>query len=176
MTFSTSIILSLFSTCSTYNIVIYMKPAQKHCSIKIIGIVLSLLLLLLLLLLLFLLFLLLLFSSEKVVQLPKTLQDFHELGSRPEGHVCEVKVPPRYNTVRGYIAIPSTSELLYFEELLSGIPKKKVGNIQLKTIVQFSVAKNRHGFFAKDLFIKVRFKLFKPSKKGMICPQLKGAN
>ena len=66
------------------------------------------------------------------------------------------KVPPRYKTVRGFIAVPSTSERLYFEELLSGIPKKKAGNIQLKTIVQFSVAKNKHGFFAKDLFIKVR--------------------
>lgn len=91
-----------------------------------------------------------------MVQLPKTLREFYELGSRPEGHVCEVKVPPRYKTVRGFIAVPSTSERLYFEELLSGIPKKKAGNIQLKTIVQFSVAKNKHGFFAKDLFIKVR--------------------
>lgn len=93
--------------------------------------------------------------SKRVVQLPKTLKDFYKLRSRPEGHVCEVKVPPRYNTVRGYIAVQSTPERLYFEERLSGIPKKKAGNIQLQTIVQFSVDRNKHGFFAKDLFIKL---------------------
>jgi len=78
------------------------------------------------------------------------------MGSRQEGHVCELRTPPKYKTVHGYIAVPSTSEPLFFQEKLSGIPKKETGNIRMKTTVQFSVGKNERGFFAKDLFFKVR--------------------
>lgn len=93
-----------------------------------------------------------------MVELPKTLEDLYQMGSRTrqEGHVCQVRAPPQYRSVRGFIAVASTPEPLFFEEQLSGIPKKEVGNIQLQTIVQFSVDKNDHGFFARNLFIKVR--------------------
>lgn len=88
--------------------------------------------------------------------MPTTLEDFYQIGSRQEGHVCELRTPPKYKSVHGYIAVPSTPEALFFQEKLSGIPKKETGNIRMKTTVQFSVGKNERGFFAKDLFIKVR--------------------
>ena len=77
------------------------------------------------------------------------------MGSRQEGHVCELNTPPKYRSVHGYIAVQSTPERLFFQESLSGIAKRETGNIHMQTIVQFSVDKNEHGFFAKDLFIKV---------------------
>ena len=78
------------------------------------------------------------------------------MGSRQEGHVCELRTPPEYRSVYGFIAVPSTPERLYFQEVLSGIAKRETVNIRMNTIVQFSVDKNERGFFAKDLFIKVR--------------------
>ena len=85
-----------------------------------------------------------------------TLEDFYQMGSRPEGHVCELRTPPKHKSVQGYIAVPSTPERLFFQESLSGIAKRETGNIRMNTMVQFSVDKNERGFFAKDLFIKVR--------------------
>lgn len=76
--------------------------------------------------------------------------------SRQEGHVCELRTPPKYRSVQGFIAVQSTPERLFFQESLSGIAKREAGNIRMHTIVQFSVDKNENGFFAKDLFIKVR--------------------
>lgn len=78
------------------------------------------------------------------------------MGSRQEGHVCELRTPPDSRLVHGYIAVPSTPERLFFQEKLSGISKRETGNIHMKTTVQFSVDKNERGYFAKDLFIKVR--------------------
>lgn len=94
--------------------------------------------------------------AVKTVALPTTLEDFYQMGSRQEGHVCELRAPPNYRSVHGYIVVPSTQERLFFQESLSGIAKSETGNIRMQTIVQFSVDKNERGFFAKNLFIKVR--------------------
>lgn len=101
-------------------------------------------------------YLILHYRALRTVALPTTLEDFYQMRSRQEGHVCELRAPPNYRLVHGYIAVPSTPERLFFQELLSGIPKRETGNIRMNTLVQFSVDKNEHGFFAKDLFIKVR--------------------
>lgn len=78
------------------------------------------------------------------------------MGSRPEGHICDLRAPPKHKSVDGYIKVPSSQERLFFNESLSGISKRETRNIRLQTIVQFSVDKNEYGFFAKNLFIKVR--------------------
>lgn len=101
------------------------------------------------------------------------------MGSRQEGHVCELKTPPNYRSVHGYIAVPSTLERLFFQELLSGIEKRETGNIRMNTIVQFSVDKNERGFFAKDLFIKVKAlpsftDIFTNKARELFCPELAG--
>lgn len=96
------------------------------------------------------------YRSVRTVTLPTTLEDFYLMGCRQEGHVCELRTPPNCKLVHGYIAVPSTPEQLFFQEGLSGITKRETGNIRMNTIVQFSVDKNEHGFFAKNLFIKVR--------------------
>lgn len=79
------------------------------------------------------------------------------MGSRQEGHVCELNTPPKCRSVHGYIAVPATQDRLYFHESLSGITKRETQNIRMNTMVQFSVGKNQRGFFAKDLFIKVTY-------------------
>lgn len=98
------------------------------------------------------LFAVLLYRAVRTVELPTTLEDFYQLRYRQEGHVCEL----RNRSVHGYIAVPTSSERLFFQESLSGIPRKETNNIRMNTKVQFSVDKNEQGFFAKDLFIKVR--------------------
>ena len=102
------------------------------------------------------LYLILHYRAVRTVALPTALEDFYQMGSRQEGHVCELRTPPKYRSVHGYIAVSSTPERLYFQEVLSGIAKRETVNIRMNTIVQFSVHKNERGFFAKDLFIKVR--------------------
>lgn len=92
----------------------------------------------------------------RIVTLPRTLEDLYDMRSRPEGHICKLKTPPKNKSVRGYIEVPSISEKLFFEESLSGIQKREIGNYHLNAKVQFSVEKNEKGYFAKNLYIKVR--------------------
>ena len=79
--------------------------------------------------------------------------------SRQEGHICELKGPPKHKCVQGLIEVPSTHQKLFFQESLSGIQKREIVNFRLKAKVQFSVDKNEKGFFAKDLYIKVSAEL-----------------
>lgn len=87
---------------------------------------------------------------------PRTLQDVYDTGAREEGHICQLKGPPKDKSVRGYIDVPSIGEKLFFQESLSGIQKREIVNYRLGAKVQFSVDKNDMGFFAKNLYIKVR--------------------
>ena len=90
-------------------------------------------------------------------KLPKTLDDLYETGSTQAGLIGELRAPPRYKSVRGFISVPFTLKRLFFNELLSGIPKRETFNIRTKTVVQFSVGKDDRGrFFAKNLSIKVK--------------------
>lgn len=89
--------------------------------------------------------------------MPETLDDLYQTGSRQEGQICELRAPPHYKSVHGFISVLFTPERLFFQQSLSGIPKRETCNIRTKTVVQFSVGKDDRGrFFAKDLFIKVR--------------------
>ena len=90
----------------------------------------------------------------RTVKLRNTLEDL--LGTRQEGYICQLKCPPRYKSVHGRIRLELTQEELFFQESLSGIQKREIGNYRLEAKVQFSVNKNDKGFFAKDLYIKVR--------------------
>ena len=99
-------------------------------------------------------FLLLVNRKVKTVKLRTTLEDL--LGTRQEGYICRLKCPPRHKSVHGWIRLELTQEELFFQESLSGIQKREIGNYRLEAKVQFSVNKNDMGFFAKDLYIKVR--------------------
>lgn len=88
----------------------------------------------------------------KTVKLRTTLEDL--LGTRQEGYICRLKCPPRHKSVHGWIRLELTQEELFFQESLSGIQKREIGNYRLEAKVQFSVNKNDKGFFAKDLYIK----------------------
>ena len=96
------------------------------------------------------------YRAVRMVDLPKTLEDLYRFGSRREGHICEVRCPPNYKSLYGFIEVPSIAERLFFQEKLSGIQKREIGNCYVGAKVQFSVDKRDKGFFAKDLFIKVR--------------------
>lgn len=87
--------------------------------------------------------------------MPRTLEDLHLLGSRQEGHICELRGPPNYKTVHGFIEVPSIGEKLFFHESVSGIQKRALVNYRLGAKVQFSVDKREKGFFAKELFIEL---------------------
>ena len=78
------------------------------------------------------------------------------MGTRQEGYICQLKCPPKHRSLHGRIRLERTQEELFFQESLSGIQKREIGNYRLKAKVQFSVNKNDKGFFAKDLYIKVR--------------------
>lgn len=101
-------------------------------------------------------YLILHYRAVRTPPLPITLEDFYQIGSRQEGHVCELRTPPKHKSVYGYIAVPSTPEPLFFQEKLSGMSRQETGSIRMKTTVQFRVGKNERGFFAKDLIIRVR--------------------
>lgn len=92
--------------------------------------------------------------TAKTVSLPKTLEDLHLSGSRPEGQICELRCPPNYKSVHGFIEIPTISEKLFFHESVSGIQRKELAYYRPEARVQFSVGKREKGFFAKDLYIK----------------------
>ena len=77
---------------------------------------------------------------------------------RTEGHICEIRCPPKYKTVHGCIEVPGIKERLFFNESLSGIAKSETLNFHLNAKVQFSVDKNDRGFFAKKIYVKVRMK------------------
>ena len=94
----------------------------------------------------------------RTVELPRTLEDLYDMGSRQEGHICQLKGPPKHKSIQGFINVPFTSQRLFFQESLSGIHKREICNYRLEAKVQFSVDKNDKGFFAKDLYIKVRAK------------------
>lgn len=96
------------------------------------------------------------YSTTRTVALPKTLDDLHNMRSRQEGHICDIKGPPNHKSVYGFIEVPSTNEKLFFQELLSGISKADIHNISVGTKVQFSVGKREKGYFAEKLFIQVR--------------------
>jgi len=76
------------------------------------------------------------------------------MGSRQEGHICDLKCPPKRKLVQGLIEVPSTQQKLFFQESLSGIQKRELVNCRLGAKVSFRVDKNVQGFFAKDLYIK----------------------
>ena len=95
------------------------------------------------------------YRKVRTVELPKTLQDLYEMGSRPEGHICELRCPPNCKNVHGFIEIPTILEKLFFHEFVSGIPKRELINYHLGAKVQFSVDKREKGFYAKDLYVKV---------------------
>ena len=92
---------------------------------------------------------------------PQSLEDLYKMKSRPEGHICEMRYPPKYKTVHGFIEVHSIKERIFFNEYLSGIPKSETFNFHLNAKVQFSVDKNEKGFFAKKIYIQVRIKSFK---------------
>ena len=87
--------------------------------------------------------------------MPRTLEDLYDMGSRQEGHICDLKCPPKRKLVQGLIEAPSTQQKLFFQESLSGIQKRELVNCRLGAKVSFRVDKNVQGFFAKDLYIKV---------------------
>ena len=92
---------------------------------------------------------------------PQSLEDLYKMKSRPEGHICDIRCPPKYNTVHGFIKVRSINERLFFNESLSGITKSETFNLHLNAKVQFSVDKNERGFFAKKIYIQVKIKSFK---------------
>ncbi|KAJ7365314.1 hypothetical protein OS493_005418 [Desmophyllum pertusum] len=63
--------------------------------------------------------------AVRTVKLPNTLEDFYLMGSRQEGHICDLRAPPKHKSVDGYIEVPSSQERLFFNESLSGIPKRE---------------------------------------------------
>lgn len=75
------------------------------------------------------------------------------LGTRQEGYICELRCPPKYKSVHGWIRLDLNQQKLFFQESLSGIQKKEIGNYRPDARVQFSVNKGDNGFFAKDLYI-----------------------
>ena len=91
---------------------------------------------------------------------PRTLADLYDTRSREEGFICELKYPPKFKSVHGYIEVPSIGEKLFFKESLSGIQKAEIVNYHLNANVQFSVDRNTRGFFAKNLYIKVFIMLY----------------
>ena len=95
------------------------------------------------------------YRKVRTVELPETLQDLYEMGSRPEGHICKLTRPPNCKNVHGFIEIPTILEKLFFHEFVSGIPKRELINYHLGARVQFSVDKREKGFYAKDLYVKV---------------------
>ena len=92
--------------------------------------------------------------KARTVKLRTTLEDL--LGTRQEGYICQLRGPPKNKSVYGWIRLELTQEELFFQESLSGIQKREIVNYRLEAKVQFSVNKNDKGFFAKDLYIKVR--------------------
>lgn len=91
----------------------------------------------------------------RTVELPKTLQDLYDMGSRPEGHICALRCPPNYKRVHGFIEIPTIKEKVFFHESVSVIPKRELINYHLEAKVQFKLDKGERGFYAKDLYVKV---------------------
>ena len=95
-----------------------------------------------------------------MAELPKTIEDLYKIGSRQEGHIIEIRSPPNYKSLHGFIRIPSVSGKLFFQESLSGIQKREIGKYHEGATVQFSVDKGSKGFFAKAVYIKVRHTFF----------------
>ena len=94
---------------------------------------------------------LLLFAHRNVRTVPTTLDDLLE--SRQEGYICKLKCPPEHKSVHGWIRLEVIQEELFFQEFLSGIQKREIGNYRLEAKVQFTVDKNDKGFFAKNMYI-----------------------
>lgn len=88
-------------------------------------------------------------------ELPRTLEDLYRMGSRQEGHITEIRRPPNYKSLHGFIEIPSFSEKLFFQEELSGIHRTEIDNYHEGAKVQFGVDRRPKGFFAKNIYIKV---------------------
>ena len=89
------------------------------------------------------------------MEVPKTFEELHKLGSRQEGRVFSVKSPPDSKSAHGFIEVPAIGKRLFFQERLSGIPKREAANIDVGTTVQFSVGRGEKGFFAKGVIIQV---------------------
>ena len=100
-------------------------------------------------------------SPERRPASPLSLEDLYKMKSRQEGHICEIRCPPKYNTVHGYIKVRGISERLFFNESLSGIAKCETCNFHVNAKVEFGVDKNEKGFFAKKIYIQVKIKSFK---------------
>lgn len=93
----------------------------------------------------------LLLLAYRKVRTVQTLDDL--LGTRQEGYICDLRCPPEHKSVQGWIRLEVIQEGLFFQESLSGIQKKEIGNYRLEAKVQFRVNKNDDGFFAEDLYI-----------------------
>lgn len=99
------------------------------------------------------------YRAVRMVDLPKTLEDLYHFRSRREGHICEVRGPPNHRSLHGFIEVPAIAERLFFQENLSGIQKREIGNCYVGAKVSFSVDKRDKGFFAKDLYITCKVRM-----------------